>query len=188
MKKINISKRKALMIGSVVLVISFIGVTIYELQELKGLRARVHSLEYANGEEARIAEEENQANQAYEDQKINYEVLSKEEAELRVEKELANTMDAPEQTEYETKKVLIYKLKVTNNTTEAYDYTEGDVKGKTKSGSLVAPISGYSIHPDDQKGKDSISLAPGGSAEVYVYFDTDEEIVDLYYSSYGYGI
>jgi hypothetical protein len=184
MKKINISKRKALIIGSVALVIAFVGVTVYELQELKGLRARVHSLEYAKGEEARIAEEENQA---YEEQKINYEVISKETADLRVEKEVVS-MDASDQIEYETKKVLVYKLKVTNNTSDAYDYTEGDVKGKTKAGSLVAPISGYTVHPDDQKGKDTVSLAPGGSAEVYVYILADEEIVDLYYSSYGYGI
>ena len=178
MTKIKLRRRQIVFLLSGIFIISVVGLTIYELQELRGLRARVHTIEY-NGNEA-----QNQLDAqdlAYQNEKVDYEVISKTTADVRVQ-DTESYNENNEEPKYETKKVYIYKMKVTNNTTFAYEYAEGDVKGKTKSGSLISPVAAYSIHPADRRGKDSLNLAPKGSAVVYVYIPADEEIVELYYS------
>lgn len=177
MAPVKLNRRQVVMLLILLLVGAAIGIHIYELQELRGLRARVHTLEYKNGEEYAYYDETS-------DEKVDYEVLSKTTKNVRVE-DLDNYKEETDETTYTTEKMYIYHIRITNNTSYAYEYTESDFRGKTKTGSLIYTTSLYGIHPDDRMGKDSFGLAPGGSQEVYVYIPADEEIVDLYFTPYG---
>jgi hypothetical protein len=172
-KKLNISFRPATA-ASVILVLAIVGLHIYQLQEIRGLRARVHSLEYARGEQ--LAEEEK-----YSQEKVDYEVLEKSQATIRVEEYDGSYDMERAEPRYVEKQVNVYKVKVTNNTSWTYEFMDGDIRGKTANGSLVSPESMYSVHPDDKRGPEALSLAPGGVGEVYVYLSNSQEIVELYY-------
>lgn len=180
MKKIKISRPRKIVILSVAVALGFVGLTAYEINELKNLRSRVGTIESKDREaEAFQAEQE----EAYENEKINYEIISKSEQEVRVEKAEPYYKDASSTAiSYEAKKMIVYKVKVTNSTTWDYDYSEGVIRGKTSSGSLVAPQSWYQIHPDDRQGAETLSLAPGGVGEVYIYLPYSEDITDLHFS------
>ncbi len=173
-KKVPISK-KLVALAPLALIAVLVGLHVYQLQELRGLRARVHTLEYARGEQ--LAQETQYANE-----KVDYEILSTTQKTVRVEDPNSYKMDQPE-IKYVEKKVNVYKVKVTNNTSWTYDFVDGDIRGKTASGSLVAPESNFAVHPDDRQGPESLSLAPGGSGEVYVYIPADQAITELYYSN-----
>lgn len=179
MKKISLKVPSKKTIALLVLALVFVGIEVYQLQELRGLRARVHSLEAAQAEQT-------SAEQASAAEKVNYEILGKTEKTVRVEDysnyEQQGTATTPT---YVAQKVTEYHIKVTNNTSWTYDYAEGDIRGKTASGNLIAPVSFYSIHPDDKQGPETVSLVPGGYAEIYVYIPTNQPIVDLYYSSFS---
>ena len=171
-KKPRLSKQ-LLRVAPLILVIGLAALHVYQLQELRGLRARVHTLEYARGQE--LSEEAKYANES-----VDYEVLSQSQKTIRVEDPSSYTMDMTEPT-YITKNVNVYKVKVTNNTSWTYDFTDGDIRGKTASGSLIAPESNYTVHPEDRQGPDSLSLAPGGTGEIYVYISADQQVSELYY-------
>ncbi len=155
------------------LIAGLVALHVYQLQELRGLRTRVHTLEYANNEQ--------QAEEAkYAEEKVDYEVVSKEPKSLRVEDMSAYSMTQTEPT-YVNKKVIVYRVKVTNNTSWTYDYSEDQIRGKTATGGLVASEGNYMVHPDDRQGPEYLSLAPGGVGEIYVYISAEQNIVDLYY-------
>lgn len=186
MKKINFSKRRVAKFVGIILVIAAVGLAVYGLFELQGLRARVHTLEYAKGDEARQqAEQQAALEQQIAAEKIDYKVLSKTTKTVRVTEDYygGEYGEASEPT-YKEKEVIEYRVKITNNTTYVYD-GYSDIRGKTKNGTLVNPLDYYTIHEDDRKGAASVSLAPGGSDEIYLYMPADKNIEDLYFGYSG---
>lgn len=182
MKKINLNSRRMAIILCCIFVVATIGFTIYELFELQGLRARVHTLEYQRGVDQAEIEEQNKA---LESEKIDYKEVSKVNESVRIQAgaDYYNQEGYPIPATYDTKEVVVYKVKITNNTSYAYDFTEEQIRGKTKSGSLVDPVYRDLIHPDDLKGKDdTLALAPGGSAETYVYFLKSDQVQELFFN------
>ncbi len=181
MKKININRHNTFVFLLSILGIALVGVLIYTLFELRGLRARVHTVEYSRGEEL---SQLGQQNESFESEKVDLQILSKSSAVVQVEDMDANIQLQPYQDlVYKPQKVQVYKVKITNNTSVPYDYSDVDIRGKTEAGTLVNSISFLSVHPSDRKGNDTLGLAPGGSGTVTIYFPADEEIISLYSTS-----
>lgn len=171
--------RKVLKIVLTLVIIALAGLGFYELRnQFNDINSRIGVLE----DTINPTESTGEATQQSTD--VEYKVLSRTEGNVRIEKEQSygpNQAEPPKV--YETKKYYIYKLKVTNNRSDAYDFSSSDVKGKTEAGTLINAID-YGIHPDDLKGKKtSVSLAPKGTAEVYVFIPAEEEVIDLYFST-----
>ena len=180
MSRLQVSKKQLVAVAVVLVILGFVGVTVYEQFELRGLRARVHTLENSMNDLGMVYDG------ATDDLLVNYEQISKESATVRVlDTGAYNKYDDSSEQTYKSRQVLVYKLKITNSTDWQYDYSEGQVKGKTASGQLVEPLFVSDIHPDDQKGSGTLSLAPGGQGEVYVYLPADKGITELYYTDFN---
>lgn len=161
--------------------LALIGLAVYEARDQFGqLSSRIDSLEAKN------REAENQQNEqaSFVEEKIDYKEISKSLESVREEQpaEYYGPNDSPPPPKYETKRFYVYTLRITNGTSSAYSFSSGDIKGKTKEGTLIDAIYSDTIHDDDRKGKDTVSLAPKGTAQVVVYIPASEEIIELYFS------
>jgi hypothetical protein len=181
MVKLQVTKKRLAAVAAVLVIAGFVGVTIYEQFELRGLRARMHTLENNVNDLGMVYDG------TADESKVDYEEISKESATVRVVDlgDMNYKYDESTEQTYKSQKVLVYKLKITNDIGWQYDYSEGQIKGKTASGQLIDPLFASDIHPDDLKGSVTLSLAPGGQGEIYVYLPADKGITGLYYTDFG---
>lgn len=78
---------------------------------------------------------------------------------------------------YEPKEVLEVTLDVKNATTNLYDGTNTRIYASTKQGNLIAD-SAYSIKSDELNGDSALTLAPGGTGKMTLYFLVDGKEFD----------
>lgn len=173
---VTITPRRVLIVLALV---GLVGLSTYQLFELRGLRARVHTLESSGYSSWAY---ENAYIEANGDNEVQYDEVSRTTETLRVIKDYA--VYTEDEVEYEEKELLVFQVEITNNMDWVYDYSDYNVRGKTAEGQLISGIGQYNIHEEDRKGLDSFSLSPGGKATVYIYFETDQGIEELYFDGY----
>lgn len=164
-------------IAAAVILLALVGLGIYELQQkYDSVMDRISNVESEVNQlnsEATFAD-----GTPINNDDLSYQELSKTTESLRIE----NDTTGPDQdTTYESKQYFVYKLRVTNKSSSPQTFMASNVRGKTKSGTLV-DARDYGIHPDSLKDRrTTVSLAPGGSAEVYVFIPSSEGEVELYF-------
>lgn len=154
-------------IALVALFLMIIGIAAYGFRQIKGLKSRVTTVENRVNETYAYNEEGA-------DEVVDIKVASHSTKQLRVE-----TIYSMEGTpQYETKSVEEFIVRIKNNTSWQHN-DGGAIQARTAKGVLISPAT---IHPDDFKGESTLSLAPGGEAEITLHFvaPEGEKITDIY--------
>lgn len=161
---------------SIVFVLGVIGVVGFIFKELHSMRRDLYAVRgdyYAYLEDT----------ETFDEKKVDVKILGQKVEDVRVaDVSKYNYTDPSQDIEYETKKLRVLELEITNNTDHIYSYYE-DFGFADKNGVVSRPV--YDIHADDNKNKwasdyGSLDLVPGGKAVVFIYFeDNGEEIKNL---------
>lgn len=157
-------------IGFVVLTLAVVGASVYGYMQIRGLKLRATAVEnrvndvYVADETFEEAAEE----------KVDIDVISRSTKQLRVEE----GYDDNGNPRYEVKNVEQFVIRIKNNTSFQYSDSYA-IQAKTEKGVLISPSF---VHPDDFRGESSVSLAPGGEAEVTLHFVAPEGVAisDIY--------
>lgn len=177
MKDINVrvSTRLSIIIGAIVLVV-LLGLVAFAYKEMSTMRRDLYAIRadyYGTGKDESAAYNP-----------VSLEIISQEVQELRIMDNnkilTAAELDADPYANYSKQPVRVVKVNTTNNesfNTSLSAYNFGYVN---KEGVIVRSTE---VHPDDNQNNSAnmsygVELAPGGSTELYVYFQDDGNDID----------
>ncbi len=182
---IRITRRRVFFAIISLLIIGLIAVSAYYFMQIKGLKDRVTQLENNYNGLSSLVPYDDMAMYDGQNSGISYDVTSIETKNVRVEDMEAYNMGMSPDGEpsYESKDVKVIKVKIVNNSETVYTFDGYGLQAQTKEGELLPPLR---VHPDDAAGKTNFVLAPGGTAEGYLYVEGGtQEIVGLYDTMYS---